>query len=177
MLRMNPIHMSPFLADVQVYNVTGNPDAASTPEGSPPTPDSMRALAEKVRAKAMAKAAKDLDAAGKSMDSQGVTLESTPSRHNKSSDDSNDAVFAVIPIVAIVFTFLYLITKAIMAPFTNRTRHSGSQPMAGGGLSDEEVAALMKLQRTLVQMESRVEALETILIEQSRNKEKYGSKL
>ena len=34
-----------------------------------------------------------------------------------------------------------------------------------------------KLQRTLAQMESRVESLETILIDQARTKEKYGTKL
>ena len=81
-----------------------------------------------------------------------------------------------VPIVAIVFTFIWLIVKAIMAPLTERNKRpqvaSGS-----GGLSDEEMAILEKLQRTLSQMESRVEALETILIEPARSKEKYGSKL
>ena len=81
-----------------------------------------------------------------------------------------------VPIVAIVFTFIWLIVKAIMAPLTERNKRLPSAP-AGGGLSDEETAILEKLQRTLSQMESRVEALETILIEQTRNKEKYGSKL
>ena len=80
-----------------------------------------------------------------------------------------------VPIVAIVFTFIWLIVKAIMAPLTERNKRP---PAAGsGGLSDEETAILEKLQRTLSQMESRVEALETILIETSRSKEKYGSKL
>ena len=51
------------------------------------------------------------------------------------------------------------------------------QPAGGGGLTQEEVAVLQKLQRTLSQMESRVEALETILIEQARTEKKYGSKL
>ena len=80
-----------------------------------------------------------------------------------------------VPIVAIVFIFIWLIVKAIMAPLTDRNRRAQNAP--GGGLSDEEIVILEKLQRTLSQMESRVEALETILIEQSRNKEKYGSKL
>ena len=80
-----------------------------------------------------------------------------------------------VPIVAIVFTFIWLIVKAIMAPLTERNKRP--QTVSGGGLSDEEMAILEKLQRTLSQMESRVEALETILIEQTRNKEKYGSKL
>ena len=80
-----------------------------------------------------------------------------------------------VPIVAIVFTFIWLIVKAIMAPLTERNKRPPS--MLGSGLSDEETAILEKLQRTLSQMESRVEALETILIEQTRSKEKYGSKL
>ena len=95
--------------------------------------------------------------------------------------NSDDAVFAAIPIVAIVFIFLYLIIKAIMAPFTQRANgRRGFQPAAmppGGGLSDEEHAILTKLHTTITQMESRVESLETILIEQPRTKEKYGTKL
>ena len=94
--------------------------------------------------------------------------------HKHSSD--GDSAFIAVPIVAIVFTFIYLIVKAVMAPFNNRSRHA--PPMSsGGGLTEEEVAVLQKLQRTLVQMESRVESLETILIEQSRTEKKYGSKL
>ena len=81
-----------------------------------------------------------------------------------------------VPIVAIVFTFIWLIVKAIMAPLTERNKRAPAA-LAGGGLSDEETAILEKLQRTLSQMENRVEALETILIEQTRSKEKYGSKL
>ena len=81
-----------------------------------------------------------------------------------------------VPIVAIVFTFIWLIVKAIMAPLTERNKRPPSA-LSGGSLSDEETAILEKLQRTLSQMESRVEALETILIEQTRSKEKYGSKL
>ena len=81
-----------------------------------------------------------------------------------------------VPIVAIVFTFIWLIVKAIMAPLTERNKRPPAAP-GSGGLSDEEMAILEKLQRTLSQMESRVEALETILIEPTRSKEKYGSKL
>ncbi len=76
-----------------------------------------------------------------------------------------------IPIVAIVFTFLWLIVKALMAPFTARAAKA-PPPISTGGLSDEENAVLEKLQRTLTQMEDRVEALETILIEQRRTSEK-----
>ena len=80
-----------------------------------------------------------------------------------------------VPIVAIVFTFIWLIIKAIMAPLTERSKRP--QPAASaGGLTEDELVVLEKLQRTLAQMESRVESLETILIEQTRSKEKYGSK-
>ena len=88
---------------------------------------------------------------------------------------SNGDEVLAIPIVAIVFTFLWLITKAIMAPFHNRNRQAAAA-LASGGLSEEEVAILHKLQRTLSQMESRVEALETILIDQTRTEKNYGSK-
>ncbi len=81
----------------------------------------------------------------------------------------------VVPIIAIVFTFLWLIVKALMAPFTAR---AGKAPLVGapGGLTEEEHAILEKLQRTISQMEDRVEALETILIEQRRSQEKYEPK-
>ncbi len=89
---------------------------------------------------------------------------------------SNGDEVLAIPIVAIVFTFIWLITKAIMAPFTNRQKYAATAATAAGGLTEEEVAILHKLQRTLSQMESRVEALETILIDQSRTEKNYGSK-
>ncbi len=81
-----------------------------------------------------------------------------------------------VPIVAIVFTFIWLIIRAIMAPITERSKRPQAAP-ATGGLTEDEMIILEKLQRTLTQMESRVESLETILIEQTRSKEKYGSKL
>jgi ribonuclease PH len=86
----------------------------------------------------------------------------------------SDAV-DVIPVVAIVFTFIWLIVKAIMAPFTERYR-SRTRAEQAGGLTQEEAALLEKLHRTLVQMERRVESLETILIETHRTKETYGTK-
>ena len=83
-----------------------------------------------------------------------------------------------MPIVAIVFVFLWLIVKALMAPFTQRAARRG-QPSAEGAqsLSEEEQAVLVKLQRTIVQMERRIESLETILIDEHRTKEKYGNKI
>ena len=95
----------------------------------------------------------------------------------KHHSDSDGAEFIAIPIVAIVFTFIYLIVKAVMAPFHNKNRMAGQPRSGGGGLTQEEVAVLQKLQRTLSQMESRVEALETILIEQARTEKNYGPKL
>ena len=92
--------------------------------------------------------------------------------HKHSSGDND---FLAVPIVAIVFTFIWLITKAIMAPFHNKNRVAG-QTASGGGLTEEEVAILHKLERTLSQMEGRVEALETILIDQNRTAKNYGSK-
>ena len=88
--------------------------------------------------------------------------------------DSGDAV----PVVAITLTFVWLIVKALMAPFTQRARlRADAATDRGGALSAEEHAALENLQRTLANMERRVESLETILIETQRTKENYGTKL
>ena len=112
-------------------------------------------------------------------DSDGTTTEVDSANgkivvHKHSSGGSE---FLAVPICAIVFTFIYLIIKAIMAPFTQRARNAKQVPGGSGGLTQEEVAVLQKLQRTLSQMESRVEALETILIEQARTEKNYGPKL
>lgn len=97
---------------------------------------------------------------------------------HSSKSKSSDGDFEAIPITAIAFVFIYLIVKAIMAPFTQRAanRRDTGLPVAGR-MSDEEQAVLLRLQQTLTKMESRVESLETILIEQHRSKEKYGTKL
>ena len=93
--------------------------------------------------------------------------------HKHSSGDND---YLAVPLVFIVLGFVYLIVRAGMAPFHHKNRVAG-QPASGGGLSEEEVAILHKLERTLSQMESRVEALETILIDQNRTTAKnYGSK-
>jgi TolA-binding protein len=84
----------------------------------------------------------------------------------------------IIPIVAISLTFTWLIVKALMAPFTQRAAIKAKREVdQAGGLSEEEHASLQNLQRTLSNMERRVESLETILIETQRAKENYGSKL
>ena len=100
----------------------------------------------------------------------------TPSKHHRS--DSGDDAGTIVPIVAIFFVFLWLIVKSVMAPFTQRAARRGQGGTVGAqGLSDEEQAVLLKLQRTLTDMESRIESLETILIDEHRTKEKYGNKI
>ncbi len=102
----------------------------------------------------------------------------TPSGHSKKHSSSGDTGIEVVPIVAIVFVFLWLIVKALMAPFTQRAARRGQVPPDGAQvLSEEEQAVLIKLQRTIVQMERRIESLETILIDEHRTKEKYGHKI
>ena len=99
-----------------------------------------------------------------------------PSKHHRSGSDGMDGT--VVPIVAIVFVFLWLIIKALMAPFTQRASRRGQAQATGSeALSEEEQAVLLKLQRTIGQMESRIESLETILVEEHRTKEKYGNKI
>ena len=104
------------------------------------------------------------------------THASTPSKHHRS--DSGGLDGTIVPVVAIVFVFVWLIVKALMAPFTQKAGRR-ARGMAGSavGLSDEEQAVLLKLQRTIVDMEGRIESLETILIDEHRTKEKYGSKI
>ena len=100
----------------------------------------------------------------------------TPSKHHHS--DADVDVGTVVPIVAIVFVFLWLIVKALMAPFTQRATRRRQGPSDGAQvLSEEEQAVLGKLQRTIVQMERRIESLETILIDEHRTKEKYGHQI
>ena len=105
-----------------------------------------------------------------------TTHTGTPSKHAKhSSSDGMDGT--VVPIVAIVFVFLWLIIKALMAPFTQRNARRAATTGGTQALSEEEQAVLLKLQRTIVQMEQRIESLETILIDEHRTKEKYGTKI
>lgn len=109
--------------------------------------------------------------------------------------DDNDigALVFAIPIVAIVCTFFHKSLKTIVESRNNRGgdpaggwgpyRRWRSGPRNGafpeaptGGLTAEEQAVLLKLQQTLAQMERRIESLETILIDQTRTHEKYGTK-
>ena len=182
--------MSPFLAQVELINaagaVSGAANATIKPEVRAQVDATFKALhalvdqahaatdtaLAEVQAKQNAKVKEDGD------DSSDVTInngtKSIVVHHGKSGGE--DIPTAVIPIVAIFFVFSYLIIKALMAPFTNRHKRVVEVPVPGG-LSEEEAAILEKLQRTLIQMESRVESLETILIDQVRTKEKYGTKL
>ncbi len=103
---------------------------------------------------------------------------STAPGHSKHHSSSSDTGIEVVPIVAIVFVFLWLIVKALMAPFTQRAARRNDVPSNGAQvLSEDEQAVLVKLQRTIVQMERRIESLETILIDEHRTKEKYGNKI
>ena len=84
---------------------------------------------------------------------------------------SSSGFSEVVPIVAIVFCFGWLSIKAIVNAFVGR----GANRQAGR-LSADDQAIVEKLQRSLTQMESRVESLETILVETRRAKESYGTK-
>ena len=99
-------------------------------------------------------------------------------KHHSNSSNSDGFDGTVVPVVAIVFVFLWLIIKSLMAPFTQRAaqRARGSAGTVAG-LTDDEQAVLLKLQRTIVDMEGRIESLETILIDEHRTKEKYGTKI
>lgn len=104
-----------------------------------------------------------------SIEDDNESIQAAPPTHRNSSSHSDSGGGDTVAIVFIVFVFGYLMVKAIVNAFA---RNSGK----GHRLSAEEQATLEKLQRTLAQMESRVESLETILVESRRSKESYGTK-
>ena len=190
--------MPPFLAEVNVIDLIGDATSSAAtvrPGAAGDYADAiadLRAIAAQLKAKARAMAAADArqtnvqvkEDADNDNDSDGadkVTInngtKSIVVHHSKSKSSGDDTVLQAVPIVAIVFTFLYLIVRALMAPFTSRNKRGAQPQVVMEGLSAEEAAILEKLQRTLAQMESRVESLETILIDPAHTKEKYGSKL
>lgn len=77
----------------------------------------------------------------------------------------------VIPVVAIVFTFTWLIAKTLISPFAQARANKASAKSGAPGASSsgEDLVLIRQMQKTLTKMEERVEALETILIEQSRS--------
>lgn len=80
-------------------------------------------------------------------------------------------------IVFIVFLFLFLTVNTIVKAVTGRGRYRRAEtatPTTAAGFSPEELALVGRMQKTLTQMEGRVEALETILIEQT-NRPKTAS--
>lgn len=80
---------------------------------------------------------------------------------------SNDIPSEVIPIVAIVFTFVWLIIKTLVSPFV--AAKANKKAGANASPSGDEALLIRQMQQTLTKMEERVEALETILLEQSRS--------
>ena len=89
----------------------------------------------------------------------------TATAHPNRGPTDNDIA---VPIVFIVFLFLFLIVKTIMGPINRRRAASLAGAAAGPGLSAADSATLQKIHRTLGQMERRVEALETILADPRR---------
>lgn len=89
----------------------------------------------------------------------------------------NNVPSELIPIVAIVMTFAWLIVKALISPFVRpKEKPDKSGKSAATAAPEEsapsanEAAAIRQMQATLARMEARVEALETILIERTRIK-------
>lgn len=83
---------------------------------------------------------------------------------------SNDIPSEVIPIVAIVFTFVWLIIKTLVSPFVTAKANKNAAKAGGNATpSGDEALLIRQMQQTLTKMEERVEALETILLEQSRS--------
>lgn len=88
----------------------------------------------------------------------------------------NNVPGELIPIVAIVMTFAWLIVKALISPFVrpkekpDKSGKSAAAPAEETSSSAAEAAAIRQMQATLARMEARVEALETILIERTRIK-------
>ncbi len=81
---------------------------------------------------------------------------------------------ALIPIVAISLTFAWLIVKALVSPFVpvkdkDKNKGNGKGASSSSAPSPAEADAIREMTQTLARMESRVEALETILIERTRS--------
>lgn len=91
---------------------------------------------------------------------------------------ASDVPGELIPIVAIVMTFAWLIVKALISPFVRPKEKTDKSGKASAAESAKEsstpagsdVAAIRQMQATLDRMEARVEALETILLERTRSK-------
>lgn len=77
----------------------------------------------------------------------------------------------VIPVVAIVFTFTWLIVKTLVSPFVQARANKMAAKSSGTATpsTGEDSVLIRQMQKTLTKMEERVESLETILIEQSRS--------
>lgn len=87
---------------------------------------------------------------------------------------ANNIPGELIPIVAIVMTFAWLIVKALISPFV-RPKEKVDKNGKGAAVTDtstapasSDSAAIRQMQATLSRMEARVEALETILMERTR---------
>jgi hypothetical protein len=81
-----------------------------------------------------------------------------------------------VPIVAIVFGVGFLIVKTITRGIVeaNARKYEHMKSSNGGKgttgvVGGSEAAAIRQMQQTLIKMEERVEALETILIEHTRS--------
>jgi len=89
-----------------------------------------------------------------------------------------DVPVEVVPIIAICVFGGALIVRIIMRSIVelNAKKYERMQGATGGkgapgpgGASGSEAAAIRQMQQTLIKMEERVEALETILIEHTRS--------
>ena len=175
----NPVDNEAALADIRANVAKINANAKAIANAAKAKAKADLEAARISTAKVAAEAERDNDKDGQ--ESGDTTIRNGTNSvviHHKHSD--TDSPGFVVPCVAIFFVFSWLIVKAVMAPFNQRAaaKRTGSTPPASGQvLTDDEQAILLKLQRTIVQMERRVESLETILIDQTRNKEKYGTKL
>lgn len=88
---------------------------------------------------------------------------------------ASDVPGELIPIVAIVMTFAWLIVKALISPFVRPKEKADKSGKATAPESPQDStptgsdsAAIRQMQATLSRMEARVEALETILMERAR---------
>lgn len=103
-------------------------------------------------------------------DATSATVE-VDGRSGARSHRSGDVPEIVVPVVFIVFLFGFLMVKTIVNGINRRgavPRLPGGNSVPAAGFSAEEFALLEKVQRTLTLMESRVEALETILADPRR---------
>lgn len=145
--------------------------AQAETKGDAPRAKAIREQIEQKAERLGAEVERSLAKTGKANPALTVQVDGS-SRRSRHSGGGGDGAYAAIPIVFIIFLFMFLMVNAITKNLGRRAawRHQGN-PAANiptAGFAPDEQALVQKMGATLTRMESRVEALETILADPRR---------